>query len=241
MVAVWLSFTPALIAVTPARLGQPVTEESPSAAGVCKYLYAHADPVMFSDPTGHFVGISTLTAVGIATAVLGSLAIATFGVLTASSVGAGPAIETQIQLTELHKKWGNFHCCEFADEAKSFLEKKKMRYGEDFTIIEYESKPGMTRGDWVFAVPGFGRFGGQQISSNRNHRGIFLSNERRRWSFLTGTVSDNNVVGVSLGAWLTGYEVSVIGAHDALIADAPRLGIGEIRFLKDNGKFGFAP
>jgi hypothetical protein len=57
MVAVGLSFAPQAVAGARAatvRSVQPVPDGLPSVFGVHNYLYAHADPVMGSDPSGHW-------------------------------------------------------------------------------------------------------------------------------------------------------------------------------------------
>ena len=75
-VAVWLSFAPAVVAVMPAQLGQSVTEGPPSAAGVCIYLYAQANPVGMFDPSGNnAISLPGLTFVGTVVGTLARLAV----------------------------------------------------------------------------------------------------------------------------------------------------------------------
>jgi len=102
-----MSFAPAVIAAMPAGFTHAQGASalgSDSAPSACKYLYANADPLQFSDPTGRFGDVS-LPALGEAIAIIGTLTViaipqvyqsgvrAATTLIQAGEYGAGRAIE----------------------------------------------------------------------------------------------------------------------------------------------------
>lgn len=212
-----------------------------------KYVYAHVNPVMGIDPSGHLLEdvlatftISTdmrqrdarsKTATGrqIAARIagrgttgwawaIGGLSLGAAYLLEDSELGMEIGLSLELNPTGSQWAYENYKCDEFAKEAVEYF----VRRGDQPKLIVYRSRSRRTVGDNIFAAPGFGRFGGQNISVTGLHMGVLVN----------GRVYDNNIpFGVSRTAWETGYLVTSWPEYVEMtigLAAFPGVGIGDI-------------
>lgn len=211
-----------------------------------KYLYAHANPVSFSDPSGN----ETILTVGFTAAattplryqnavnkaflgvrisrLMAGRGFMKWGWLT-GGLAAGVAylaqdtefamdVQLAVRANPTGSEWAyeNLMCVEFATDAIEFLQKR----GGNPRRIVYQTLPGNSPG-LIMAKKDFGFFGGSNvpISENGKHEGALDE----------GRVYDNNVpFGVSRLAWENGYELFIIGAGEMTIGEAAKRGFGTI-------------
>jgi len=193
------------------------------------YVYAGADPINATDPSGLLQGTLLETQAGLG---IQDVLITIWVSLYVGRIGLERAREAAVKsgLETLHQLYDNFECKKFAISGARFLNDKGRREGKDWKILKYKSNYGMTVGERIMAREGFGRFGGEPISESGVHYGLLYAVKGER---STETVTDNNVFMVPRKTWENGYLVLPRATPWLFvpIGSAESRGIGYIRVV----------